>query len=100
RGHHLKVSSAWQGSPVQAVIEGGDERLHCRLDDAAMLARFPLLSELAAEGARDYLIYRLDYSASLAAGVDDPYWRRQWISFTTDDETGFTPQHEALFESL
>jgi adenylate cyclase len=97
RDHELKSTQTWIGTPVQAVIEGEHAKLHCPLDDEATLQRFPVLRELAAAGGRDYVIYRLDYSEGLAA-FDDVYWRRQWLSFTSQQR--FSPEHHALFESL
>lgn len=100
RGHALKSTPTWLGTPVQAVVEGETAKLRLKLDDPATLAKYPVLREVAAQGGRDYAVYRLDYSQGLAASVDDPYWRRQWISFATDAPGGFTDAHLETFEAL
>lgn len=80
-----------------AIVEGDETCIRCRLDDEASSQRFPVLRELADAGGRDYVIYRVDHPESLAT-TQDTFWRRQWISFTSD--VLFTAEHLALFESL
>lgn len=97
RHHALLGQSIWKDSPVERVITGGQDELRVRLDGSA-----PLLSgldELAALGATDYAVFGLDASESITASAD-PYWRRHFIAFTSNDPRGFSDADLDVFRSI
>ena len=98
RGHGVLSSTVWRGSPIEAVTSGPDE-LRERLGPGLPPSSFPQLRELAAAGATDYVVFGLDAPESITSSADT-YWRRHWISFTSDDPDGFADSHLARFRDL
>jgi adenylate cyclase len=83
-GHGIQETSDYLDSPMRSVSETGVKARY-RLDDAAALARFPLLRQLRDDGATDYLALPLTFLNG----------RHQIMTWTTDEEGGFTEAHLA-----
>ena len=49
--------SSWRKSPVYFLLTEGGDRLRRRLEDPDIQLDFPILDELKADGATDYLAY-------------------------------------------
>jgi len=80
------VNEEWARSPFFSMIERGDDFLRRRMGDALVRGEFPVVDELAARGATDYVAFLT------RAGPDG--WQRaiegMVSSWTTDAPDGFT----------
>lgn len=84
---------AWPNTPFYALYHGDAPRLRYRLADPAAAAAFPLLGELRAAGATDYVAIKVAFGAAGAGeGV--------LSSWTTDRPGGFTADDLADLEAL
>lgn len=88
RPHEIMRSSAFLGSPVEAIYRGA-ERIRCRLSEISELP-YPQLAEIKAMGATDYLIVPLPFGGP----------RRSYISFATEAPGGFTDADLATLDAL
>lgn len=79
RGFEIEASDFYLKSPVR-LIHLGAAGFRRRLEGAAGTLDFPILADLAQEGATDYLIRPLDFANT----------RRSFISFATDRPGGFS----------
>jgi adenylate cyclase len=83
----------WPNTPFYALYHGDAPRLRYRLADPAAAAAFPLLGELRAAGATDYIAIKVAFGAAGAGeGV--------LSSWTTDRPGGFTADDLADLEAL
>lgn len=89
RPHEAWASSAFQGSPGQAVYEGSGP-IRCRLDVPRAELRFPVLAEVAELGATDYVIVPIPGAPRFVP----------WIAFATDRVGGFHDDELALLIAL
>ena len=100
RREQIFGTSTWDGTPVEMVVLRGREDIRQRLDLPIEKIPYRVLHELKSQGATDYFILGLDVAESLAANSTNPFYRRLWISFTTDVAGGFTDEHLAILRSL
>jgi len=86
----------WLQSPFYRLYESGETMLRRRLDDGAPGGEFPIVDELRAQGATDYvaLIHRLGPTAVI--GDLDCFFS----SWTTDHVGGFSDAHLDALWSL
>jgi len=87
--HGIERTSAYLDSPVRAVMEHG-EPVRYRLNQSGIGYQFPLLAELSANGATDYLALPLTFSTG----------RHNVITFATKRTKGFTQAHIARLTSI
>ncbi len=86
RGDGSLPADEWRTSPFYAMMQAGASELRLKLDDAAAVARFPVLPDLKQQGATDYLATVVAFGGMLCIGeVEEVY-----ASFATDRESGFT----------
>jgi adenylate cyclase len=79
RPHEIVNTSAYRDSPGEAVLEAGSAlRWRMRADDPD--PKLPILRELHAEGATDYVIAPFDLGGPLPG----------WLAYATADADGFT----------
>lgn len=82
RYHGIEKSPEYLNSPVKAIHDGaGAVRRRLEGDDAVL--DYPILAELKAQGATDYVIMPVLYSTG----------RVNFISWTTDEPGGFSREH-------
>jgi adenylate cyclase len=86
--HGIRETDAYLRSPMRVVFEGKTVRR--RLDSAGMIAEFPILAELQAEGITDYLATPLPFSDGRMAAA----------TWATDRAAGFTDAEIKAIESL
>jgi adenylate cyclase len=89
RSYDVRRGSAYETSPVRPIHEGAGA-IRRRLEGTAPLLDFPLLQELKAAGATDYVIMPLARSVGLP----------DYISWTTDRPDGFTTAQLTLLYDL
>ena len=89
REHGIETSPAYLKSPIRLVYER-QETVRRRLVGPDARIDFPILEELKAEGATDYLITPLPFSVSRQAAV----------GWTTDRPDGFTNDEAARLLGL
>jgi adenylate cyclase len=89
RAHGIEASPAYLNSPVRHIREGGGA-LRRRLEGPDAVVDFPVLEELKALGANDYLILPLRRDGA----------RSSFISLATDRPGGFSAGHLAAIEGL
>lgn len=83
----------WRYDPFYALYHGDAPRLRVLLEDPEAVTHFPLLGDLRAAGATDYLAVKVAFGARGAGeGV--------LSSWTTDRPGGFTAQDLADLEAL
>jgi adenylate cyclase len=92
----MRVDTEYVASPVKWVVDRGED-LRRRLDVPVESLEFPVLRELAASGATDYLILALPITEALSSARFHLTNSLSWISFTTRAPGGFT---EAQVETL
>ena len=100
REHGMLATTLWQGSPIEQVVAKGKAEVRCRLDVERDMIPYRELVELASKGATDYCAFGLDTSHAVDADMEENYWRRHWISFTSDAKGGFTDAQLELLRSL
>lgn len=89
RYHGIERSPEYLDSPVKAIHDGaGALRRRLEGDDAVL--DFPILSELKAQGATDYVIMPVLYSGD----------RVNFISWTTDEPGGFADEQLTRLHGL
>jgi adenylate cyclase len=79
RGHDILDSPIYQDSPIR-LIHQGEPEVRRRIDPAATSFEFPVLADLKAAGATDYVCLPLRFT----------HGRRNVISFATDRPGGFS----------
>jgi adenylate cyclase len=79
RGHDLLDTPLYQDSPIRLIHEG-EEEVRRRIDPDATQFEFPILADLQAAGATDYICLPLRFTRG----------RRNVITFATDRAGGFT----------
>lgn len=84
----------WQKSPFFHVLENDLPRLRLRLDDSLEAGRFPLLHQLRAEGASDYLALACSFGQNASLGG----FSGVISSWTTALPGGFTAEQLDLLE--
>jgi len=89
RRYTPRISDAYVSSPIRIIREGA-AALRRRLKGPTVQHDFPVLDELAKEGATDYVAMALIFSDST----------RHFIAFATDKEDGFRDDELAFLESL
>ena len=90
RSYDVRSGPEYENSPVKPIHEGAGG-IRRRLEGTAPLIDFPLLHELKAAGATDYVIMPL----ARTVGMPD------YVSWTTDRRGGFTtPQLTLLYDLL
>lgn len=91
--HGAEREAAYQRSPIHALAQKGDQSGRWRL--AALRAEddFPLLHELRALGATEYLLHVFTFSPDTAL-------RGGMLSFTTQRASGFTDHEITGIEAL
>jgi adenylate cyclase len=88
-------SAAWERSPFFELEQSGQPVLRRRLGDGSYRAgEFPLLDEIVAAGATDYLAYVTRFEDPDALGEIDGLYS----SWSTDAPAGFTPAQVELIE--
>lgn len=90
------VNPDWLVSPLRQLVTSGRPRLRWRLAGAGAPTGFPLLEELRAQGATDYLA--LLQSFAVADRRDGPTGMA--TSWVTDRPGGFTDDEADLLQSL
>jgi len=93
-------TATWVGTPVEKVVTLGHDEIRQRLEIPPQSMPYRVLDELREQGATDYFILGLDVSEALAAGSENPFYRRTWISFATDAAGGFRDEHLDILRSL
>jgi len=88
-GHDMRVSEAYEKSPLYAIYEHG-QTVRRRLTAPPLPDEFPILAELRAEGLTDYLI----------APLELPSGRRNACSWATSHPHGFSDEHIAVLQGL
>lgn len=83
--HEVTDLIRYEDNPVRRVVVGG-ETLRRRMDGADAVLDFPILHELKAQGAADYLALPV----ASAHG-----WRNYMVSYVTDRPGGFTEREVA-----
>jgi adenylate cyclase len=78
-GYGIDQTQDYLESPIRQVIETG-ATVRYRLDDPAAIAAFPLLGDLRAQGATDYIAFPLTFVSG----------RHQATTWTSDRPGGFT----------
>jgi adenylate cyclase len=89
REHGIDSEEVYLRSPIKLIHDGASE-LRRRLADLATPREFPILDELAAEGATDYLIVPLRFSSQ----------RVNAVSIATDRPGGFSTAELGRFKDL
>ena len=89
RQYTPRVSATYIDSPIRHIREGA-EALRRRLTGPMARLDFPVLEELAGEGATDYVAMVLPFSDGT----------RQFIAFASDHADGFRDDELAFLESL
>lgn len=89
RPHGMKDSDMFRNSPFEALLEGSGG-FRRRIEGAGGDFEFPLLEELHAEGATDYVIMPLKFTRGSV----------NYISWATDRTGGFTTGDLALLYDL
>ncbi|MCC6918180.1 MAG: adenylate/guanylate cyclase domain-containing protein [Alphaproteobacteria bacterium] len=89
RRYTPRISDAYVSSPIR-VIRDGAAALRRRLRGPGIQHDFPVLEELATEGASDYVAMALIFSDGT----------RHFIAFATDRDDGFRDDELAFLESL
>jgi adenylate cyclase len=89
REHGIDREEVYLRSPIKLIHDGTSE-LRRRLADPATPREFPVLDDLATEGATDYLIVPLRFSSQ----------RVNAVSIATDRPDGFSDAELARFKNL
>lgn len=84
-----RISDAYVSSPIRVIREGA-AALRRRLAGPTAQRDFPVLNELATEGATDYAAMALTFSDGT----------RHFMAFATDVEAGFRDDELAFLESI
>jgi adenylate cyclase len=89
RGHGIDDQDIYLRSPIKAIHDGAPE-VRRRIGDPGVELDFPILADLQAEGATDYLVLPLRFSQG----------RVNVITIATDRVTGFADAEIGRFKSL
>lgn len=89
RGFEIEQSEFYRSSPVR-LIHLGAPGFRRRLEGPPAADDFPVLADLRAAGATDYLIRPLDFAAV----------RRSFVAFATDRPGGFSDEEIARLDDL
>lgn len=88
--HGLKLRPAYAANPLKLIVDDGYSGVRRRLDGSYRDGEFPLLDELKAAGATDYVAMPLEFTGG----------GRTAVSFATDHRAGFSGGHLAEFYNL
>ncbi len=92
-----QASTRWQQSPLRAIVETLDTRLHrTDLTDPEQVARWPVFAEFRAEGATEHLARLIGF------GVQGELTGQTGVmmTWTTDRPGGFSERDVAVLERL
>ncbi len=81
----VRGNEAWRGSPFHELEQAGAHVRRLRLSQGEGVAEYPVLRDLAADGATDYLVLR----TRLAPGVTLGQGTSVFSSWSTDRAEGF-----------
>jgi adenylate cyclase len=90
--HGPERETVWRRSPIFALVERDETAGRWRLEDGAD-ARFPLLAELRAQGATDYVLRTVGFAPGTAL-------RGVAMSFATRRPGGFSEDEVAALDAL
>lgn len=103
-GHANRPNERYARSTFYFMLKEGCDEFRERLfENGPRLSQFPLLEDLRASGATDYLALALGFAKGLKNRAVDPVKPPEGmiVSWTADSEGGFTDVHTALIrESL
>ena len=88
--HGVRQLPTFTDNPLKPIIDDGYGAIRRRLNADYRDGEFPLLDELKADGATDYMAVPIEYAGG----------RRSAISFTTDASDGFSSAHLQQFNDL
>ena len=88
RDRSVRNEEAFLRSPIKPIFEGKGA-MHLRIDEGHCKT-YPILSELAECGFRDYAIYPIPFGRGIVNAA----------SFATRERTGFSPQDLAAFAGI
>jgi len=88
REHGIDIQEVYLRSPIKLIHDGVPE-VRRRITESPKAREFPILDDLAAEGATDYLLLPLRFSS-----------RTNAISIATDRPDGFSEAEVARFRQL
>jgi adenylate cyclase len=85
REHTAATTEKWNASPYAWLYENNETQLHRRLEGSNAPEEFPILADLIADGATDYVAFRNPLSGRAAIGTADAIYS----SWCTDRRGGF-----------
>jgi adenylate cyclase len=89
-GHGALQSEPFLASPLFNVIFSGQAELRCRIAPGQTEFEFPILKDLAAQGATDYVVFPVQFHGGATSA----------ISFTTRRPGGFTDAQIAILRDV
>ena len=89
REHGIEITPAYLESPIRVIYEGAGA-VRRRLDVPDEQLDFPVLREVKAEGATDYVVLPVRFTGGVTAAA----------TFATDRPGGFTTAHLACLDQL
>lgn len=90
RGHDAEQSPEYLTSPIAAILDQGAEALRFRIESMEAPWPYPIVGELHAQKATDYVIMAVTFSNG----------RRNMASFATDRAGGFSTADLALIDGV
>lgn len=90
RSHEVSQSTDYVGTPAEALHNGSDSTLRCRLDREPDRSRYAMLARMAEAGATDYLL----------ASAEPRRRYGSWVSYATRRPGGFEDGQLALLRQL
>lgn len=90
RGHDIETSPEYLSSPIAAILDQGAEALRFRIESITPPWPYPIVGDLHAQGATDYVIMAVTFSNG----------RRNMASFATDRPGGFSTADLALIDGV
>ncbi len=97
-GHAMIASDAWMQSPLNHLIQSRLPQLRRRLTGPQAVRDFPVLEELSAEGATDYLAFAAPFGAYFQGGATAE--QGMVGSWATDAAGGFSDSQLCDLEVL
>lgn len=92
----VRGSEVWRTSPFYELLQTGGRRLRRRFEAGQGLDESPVLAEIAAHGATDYLALR----TPVAVGLGQPQADDIYSSWTTDRPGGFAAEDLRLIDGI
>ncbi len=87
---------SWHASPLYRVYAEGNRMLRRRVGDTHRPGEFPVIDDLVAEGATDYLCWAILFTDSVTASEEDGFY----ASLASDRPGGFTEAEVACLDRL